>query len=130
MKGQVPVDDPVVNSLVAFIISITVLFMVMGLAIDTQKQALHQAELNQCQEKFGDNFQNATLEEEYVCIQNGSVYNPEIHALNIGPTGNIYLDAVLVPLSWVGGLPLWIQIPIGVLLFFIGFILMAVIGPK
>jgi len=130
MKGQVPVDDPMVDHMVALIVGITVLFMVMGLAIDTQKQAVHQVELNQCQEKFGDNFQNGTMDGEYVCIQNGEVYNPKVHALNIGSTGNIYLDTVLVPLKWFGGLPLWLQIPIGALLFFTGFTLMAVIGPR
>lgn len=130
MKGQIPVDDPVVNSLVSFIIGITVLFMVMGLAIDTQKQAVHQAELEQCQEKFGTDFQNGTMDGSYVCMKDGEVYDPEIHALNVGPTGNILVDMIVVPLSWYGGLPWWIRTPGMILITLILFFIAARGGPR
>jgi len=100
MKIGGTIGDPIVTDLVVLIVTITLVF---GVGAEITKQMVdnsQQVELDKCQEKFGDNFSNGTMDGEFVCMKDGEVYNPDVHALN-SETNNPM--SVLIPFE----LPSW-----------------------
>ena len=129
MKGQASIieEDP----LVGIVISAVLISIVLLIGVDIVGQVVgqsHSIEIEKCQERFGSDFSNGTMDGEYVCMKDGEVYNPDVHALS-SQNSNFLVNMIVAPINFFISLPWWIKLPLWIFAVTVIIWSVEVIGP-
>lgn len=70
----------VASSILGLLIAVGLAVCIGHMILEGLIDEVHRAELEQCQDRFGSDFENGSVDGEFVCIKDGEVYNPDVDA--------------------------------------------------